>query len=68
MKIKVFIERTNKNLIVDIKENSTILDLLKQLQINKTTVLTAKNHTLVTEDTLLKNKDSIQILSVISGG
>ena len=68
MKINVFIEREKKHTIVNLKQDSTIADLLKTLKINTTTVLTARNDELTTLDTKLKEKDDIKILSVISGG
>ncbi len=68
MKINVFIERENKHITIDVNKNATIKDILKNLKINKTTVLISKNNELITEDTKLKNKDNIKILSVISGG
>ena len=68
MKIKVFIERENKRKTVDLKNNSSINSLLKELKINPATVITSVNREIVTEDYKIKNKDEIYIHSVISGG
>lgn len=68
MQIKIFIERTNKNLEFEIKDNSKVIDLLKSLKIDHTTVLVSRNNELITEDIILNNNDNIKILSVISGG
>ena len=62
---KTFIERENKN--INIKA-STIKELLDKLNINPEEVLTVKNEQLVTLDTKITEKDSIKLLSVISGG
>ncbi len=63
--VKVFIERENKNLNVNAKN---VVELLKNLKINKEVVLVVKNGTLVTEDEKLDSKDKIELISVISGG
>ncbi|MBS3146759.1 MoaD/ThiS family protein [Candidatus Woesearchaeota archaeon] len=68
MKISVFIEKSNEKQIVELKSNSKVVDLLKTLNINPTTVLIARDSNIITEDVLLKDKDNIKILSVISGG
>lgn len=64
--MKVFIERENKN--KQIKFNGTVSQLLHQLKLNSSTVLVAKNNTLVTEGDKLSDNDEVKILSVISGG
>jgi len=68
MKLSIFIEKTNKKLALEVKEGILIEEVLNQLGINKTTVLTAVNKGLVPEDTKIKKGDSLEILSVISGG
>ena len=42
--------------------------LLKELNLNASTVLMVRNGTLVPEDEFLKDTDEIKILSVVSGG
>ncbi|MEK6947896.1 MAG: MoaD/ThiS family protein [Nanoarchaeota archaeon] len=64
--MKIFIERTNEN--VEVKEASTVKELLKILKINPTTVIVARDDELITEDTKLNKNDSIKLISVISGG
>ena len=64
--MNIFIERENKKLTKKFK--GTAQDLLKDLKINPETVLIVKNNEVVTEDESLNDKDTIKILSVISGG
>lgn len=68
MKVKLFIQRLDKEAYLEIKDNSKVIDLLKQLKIDHTTVLVSRNNELITEDVTLKNNDNLKILSVISGG
>jgi len=63
--VKVYIERENRN--VDVKANN-VLELLKNLNINKEVVLVVKNGNLITEDETLQDKDKVELISVISGG
>ena len=64
--MKVFIEKTNEN--IEVKEASTVKELLKLLKINPTTVIVARNNELISEDSKLNKNDSIKLISVISGG
>lgn len=68
MKLKLHIQRSNKEMELEIKDNSKVIDVLKQLKIDNTTVLISRNNELITEDVILKNDDDLKILSVISGG
>lgn len=68
MKISVCIEREKKCLMVDLKPGATIKDLIKELKINPVTVVIAKNKEIVTELAKLKDKDSVEFLSVVGGG
>ena len=63
--VKVFIEKTNQTKNV---KAQTIRELLQKLSINPEEVLTIKNNELVTLETKISEKDSIKLLSVISGG
>ncbi len=65
MKIKVFDERTEKNIMIEAK---SIKEISKKLNINLGEVIIVKNGELVTEDNELKDQDEIKFLSVISGG
>lgn len=68
MKISVCIEREKKCLMVDLKPGSTVKDLIKELKINPVTVVISKNGEIVTELAKLKDKDSVEFLSVVGGG
>lgn len=67
MNITVFNEKTNEKLKVDFI-GTTVAELLKQVQVNKETVLVARNNEILTDDVILQNDDLITLLSVISGG
>ena len=67
MTIKVFIERYSETKVID-KDVKNISELLKELNVNPETVVTARNNELVTLDAKLKDGDEVRILSVISGG
>ena len=66
--VKVFVDRSSLNKIIQLESNSIVLDLLKKLKINPVTVIVSRNNELTLEDEKLKNNDEIKILSVISGG
>mgnify|MGYP001571547705 CR=1 FL=1 len=68
MAIEVFIERENRNKSVEAKGKMVIKDLLKELNVNPVTVIVVKNNELVTEDSLVNDKDKIKLMSVVSGG
>ncbi len=67
MKIKVFIQRQAKKLDVEL-DGKTAGDLLQKINVNPTSVVVTRNKEIITEDTILKENDSIELLSVISGG
>jgi len=62
----VFIEKENKKLTL--KFSSTVKVLLKKLKINPESVIVSRNNELVTEEVVLKDSDTIKIMSVVSGG
>ena len=64
--MKVYIEYNDEEKEVVFK--GTAKDLLKKLNINPITVVLVKNNKLVSEKTTFNNKDSLRILSVVSGG
>ncbi|MDP4012275.1 MAG: sulfur carrier protein ThiS [Candidatus Nanoarchaeia archaeon] len=68
MKLDVFIERENKKEKVELPEGSTLKDLLTKLKINPVTVVISKNGEVVAEIAKIKDKDKIELLSVVSGG
>ena len=67
MEISVFNERINttKNLRFSGK---TVQELLHYLKINPETVIVVRNKEVIASDEILKSKDNIRLLSVISGG
>ena len=62
----IYIEKDNRN--IELKESLAVKDLLKKLSINPQTVLVVKNDEIVLHDEMLSEKDTVKILSVISGG
>ena len=66
--VKVFIDRENRDITLELDNNSIVSDLLKKLNINPVTVIVSRNNELILEDEKLNNNDEIKILSVISGG
>ncbi len=68
MKISVLIERTNDKQIITLPGKAQVKDLLAKLSLNPVTVLVTRNKTVVIEQTPLKDKDAVKILSVVSGG
>jgi len=67
MKLTIKLEKTNtcKKIVFSKK---TVAELLLQLKINPQTVLIVRNNQVITEDEKLKNGDSLELLSVVSGG
>jgi len=68
MKLKIFIEKENKNKTIALKENSKILDILTELKINPVTIIAVKNNEVVTEHETVSKNDKLELLSVVSGG
>ena len=64
--MKITIERPKKT--VTMEYEGAAIDLLKKLEIPSEEVLIIRNGELVTEDEQLKDDDTIELLSVISGG
>ncbi|HLD04403.1 MAG TPA: MoaD/ThiS family protein [Candidatus Nanoarchaeia archaeon] len=64
--MKIYLEQQNKKL--NKKFNGSAKKLLGELRISASAVLIIKNGELVTEDELLKDKDDVKLLSVVSGG
>ncbi|MBT3836112.1 MoaD/ThiS family protein [Candidatus Woesearchaeota archaeon] len=67
MNITIFNEKDRTTTTLDF-DKSTVEDLLTHLNINSETVLVTRNNEILTEDELLNNDDTIEILSVVSGG
>jgi|TARA_Y100000310_G_scaffold144893_3_gene144213 thiamine biosynthesis protein ThiS len=68
MQITAYIERENKERIVELEEQATVEKLLEKLKINPETVLVVKNEEVLLKEVKLEDKDTIKILSVVSGG
>ena len=66
--INIFVDKENKTKSIGLEKNSTVLDLLKKMNINPVAVIVSRNNELILEDEKLNNEDDIKILSVISGG
>lgn len=64
--MKLFLEKTDRE--QEIEFAGTVQELLNHLHINPATVLVARNDELLTESDHVSGRDSIKILSVISGG
>jgi sulfur carrier protein len=67
MEVKVFNEKEQTTEQVNFAGN-LVKELLQHLKINPETVLVIKNNEVVTEDEPLQQSDSLELLSVISGG
>ena len=64
MEIKIEKDSTTEK----ISFSGTVKELLSKLEINPETVLVVRNDEVITEDEKLDDQDSLDILSVISGG
>ena len=65
MKMNVYIDRNDRNEIV---EANSIKEIANKLKINLEEFIIVRNDELITENTKLKEKDKIKFFSVISGG
>ena len=52
----------------EIKAGSTLLSALNKLEILPESVICVRDGELITEDTILRDGDTIKLVSVISGG
>lgn len=68
MKISVFIEREGRTLKVDISSKANVKTLLEKLKLNPVNALVSVNDEICTEQEVLKEKDKVEIFSVVSGG
>ena len=64
MKVKL----RNPDRTVDVSGPSTVLDLLKQLDIVPEAVLVIRDSTLITRDEKLSDEDELEVRPVLSGG
>ncbi len=68
MQVKAFIERTQKIISVTLAQKATVQDLLLKLSLNPVTVLVVRDGKVLVEIQHLEDKDTLKILSVVSGG
>ncbi|MCD7781875.1 MAG: MoaD/ThiS family protein [Methanosphaera sp.] len=66
MKIKLVNKSDEKQ--VEIDDNTTVIDVLKQEEIPIETVVTKVNGITVTEDEKLNDNDELEVIKVIYGG
>ena len=64
--MKLFIERSNQE--KEIIFEGTVGELLKHIKVNPETVLVSRNDELLTESDVVSPVDTVNILSVVSGG
>lgn len=64
MKVKL----RNPDRVVEVSGPSTVLDLLKRLEIVPEAVLVIRDSTLLTRDEHLSDEDQIEVRPVLSGG
>lgn|GEM_PF-2395805 len=66
--VVIYVEKTKQKLIKYLSQDMTFDSLLKELKINKETVIIAKDGKVVLESDNIGNAKKIEIISVISGG
>lgn len=66
MQVKVIFGE--KNLTEDVPQDYTIKELLKKLEIPSETVVVKKNQSIVIEEELIQEGDTLEIIKVIFGG
>ena len=67
MEITIFNEKAGTTSEISFAGNK-VNELLKQIDVNPETVLVVRNNEVITEEETLKDKDTLDLLSVISGG
>ena len=65
-KMKIYIERDDRTL--NRRYSGKVSVLLKKIKINPETVIVVRDSELLTEYDTVSDRDSLQLLSVISGG
>lgn len=66
IKIVLMPEKNEKE--IETQKNSTVLDILKKLDLNPDTVLVIKDNTTIPVDEKLEEKNRLKIVKVVSGG
>ncbi|MBI2146651.1 MoaD/ThiS family protein, partial [Candidatus Woesearchaeota archaeon] len=67
MELTVWNERERTTLNLNFTGN-TVQELLQHLKVNPETILVVRNQEVITEKEILREKDALKLLSVISGG
>jgi len=67
MEIKVHFEKDNSTKKVNFA-GKTVKELLAQLKLNSEIIIVTRKNEVIPEEELLKNKDKLELLSVVSGG
>ncbi|MGQ9478907.1 MAG: MoaD/ThiS family protein [Thermoproteota archaeon] len=68
MRITVFIQKIRDTRVLELRDGSSVMELLKMLGISPSEVISVRNGKIVTEREVLKDGDEVKLLSVISGG
>jgi sulfur carrier protein ThiS len=68
VKISVKLSREKEKKEIDIKDGSTVMDLLKELNLKPDTLIVLNNDLPIPVDDLLKDKQNLSIILVSSGG
>jgi sulfur carrier protein len=66
MNMKVIIRRPRRE--VEMSGSRRVRDLLRELQINPETVLVVRGQDLLTPDEIIKDEETVEVVSAISGG
>ncbi len=68
--MEIYFEKTNetKTIKIEDKKGRVLKDIVDEYDISLDSVILVKNGEVCLEDTVIKNKDKISILSVVSGG
>lgn len=66
MEVKVIIGEDEKQL--NIEDGKTIKNLLQMMEIPVETVVVKKNHSIIMEEEIVEDGDTIEVIKVIYGG
>lgn len=68
LEVEVKDRRESTSVSYELLEESTILDLLEEIDVNLETVVVRLNGMIVPEEDVLEDGDDLEIISVVSGG
>jgi len=68
VKVSVKISRDKETKEIDLKDGSTVMDLLKKLNLKPDTLIVINNNLPIPVDDELKDKQNLSIILVSSGG